>query len=293
MAKKQVNKNQKRAFVAVLVLWFIGIIVWYLHAKNFAVLNPAGEVASKERDLMFVTVGLGLLVVIPVYIMTFTIAWRYREGNKKARYQPELTGNRWVETVWWGVPILIIGILSVITWNSSHALDPRKALDVAGKPLNVHVVALDWKWLFIYPEQGVASVNQMEVPVGRPVNFTITADAPMNSFWIPQLGSQIYAMPGMQTHLNLVADKAGIYQGSSANLSGDGFAGMRFQAIAGPQQEFNDWVQSAKNAPGALDLASYDHLAKPSQYNPVAFYSSIDPQLFSHVLLKYMVPGVN
>ena len=267
-------------------------MVWYLHAKNFAVLNPKGVVASRERQLMITTVLLGLIVVVPVYVMTFVIAWRYREGNKKARYSPDLAGNVFAELAWWGIPLAIISILSVITWQSSHALDPRRALNVSARPMNIQVIALDWKWLFIYPSQNVASVNWVELPIGTPVTFDITADAPMNSFWIPQLGGQIYAMPGMSTKLHLVADKAGDYQGSSANLSGDGFAGMRFTAEAGTMDQFNNWVQIAKRSPRSLNVNTYDQLVKPSQYNPVARYSLADPQLFTRVLLKYMGPGV-
>lgn len=287
------SKKYKRSFIAFVVLLIIGLAIWYLHAKNFAVLNPKGIVATKERNLMVLTVLLGLLVVVPVYIMTFAIAWRYREGNTKAKYSPNLTGNRWIETLWWSIPSAIILLLSVVTWNSSHTLDPSQSLKVSTKPLNVDVVALDWKWLFIYPDQGVASVNQVEMPVGTPVNFYITADAPMNSFWIPQLGSQIYAMPGMRTQLHLIADKAGAYEGSSANLSGDGFAGMRFKAVAGSKAQFNNWLQAAQRSDATLDRGSYTQLAKPSEYNPVTTYASVDSSLFDHVLLKYMVPGVN
>jgi cytochrome o ubiquinol oxidase subunit 2 len=286
-----VSKKYK-AFIGLMVLWFVGIIVWYLHSKNFAVLNPAGQVGRKERNLIIVTVLLGLLVVVPVYIMTFTIAWRYREGNTKARYSPELAGNRWAEGLWWGIPTVIIVVLSVITWNSSHALDPFKAINVAGKQsLTVEVVALDWKWLFIYPQQGIASVNYVRFPVGTPVNFYITADAPMNSMWIPQLGSQIYAMPGMSTQLHLIADKAGDYAGSSANISGAGFAGMRFTAAASSQADYDTWLQLAHDTGGMLDASAYHQLEKPSQDNPVQMYSSVASDLYSRVLLKYMVPG--
>ncbi len=290
MSKKG-NKKYKRVFLAFIILWFIGLVVWYLHAKNFAVLNPRGVVAFRERRLMITTVLLGLLVVVPVYILTFSIAWRYREGNKKARYSPELAGNRWAETVWWGIPLAIIGVLSVITWNSSHALDPHRALQLSGTPMTIQVVALDWKWLFIYPQQGVASVNLAEFPVGTPVTFNITADAPMNSFWIPQLGSQIYAMPGMSSKLNLAADKPGSYDGSSANISGRGFAGMRFTAQATSEADFNNWLGIVRSSPDSLGMGDYKRLARPSENNPVQLYASVDRDLYNKVLLKYMVPG--
>ena len=292
MSRKSHNQKYKIGFIALLVLWFLGIIVWYLHGQNFAVLNPAGQVASKERHLMIITVLLGLVVIVPVYGMTFAIAWRYREGNKRAKYSPELSGNVYAETLWWGIPSAIILVLSIITWQSSHALDPFKPLNVPGKqPLVVDVVALDWKWLFIYPGQGVASINYMQFPVGTPVDFYITADAPMNSLWIPQLGSQIYAMPGMSTQLHLVADKAGNYYGSSANISGAGFAGMNFTASATSQSAYDSWLRIAKSSPNQLDNNTYRHLAEPSQNNPVTLYSSVDGNLYENVLLKYMVPG--
>jgi cytochrome o ubiquinol oxidase subunit 2 len=290
VAKQRLNKNYKRAFVAVIIAWFIGLMFWYLHGKNFAVLSPAGAVAVKERNLLVLTVVLGILVIIPVFVMTFWFAWKYREGNPNpAKYSPEIAGNRLAETIWWGVPTAIILVLSVVTWNSSHALDPHKPLS-GGRAMNIQVVALDWKWLFIYPEQNVASINYLELPVGQPVTFSITADAPMNSFWIPQLGGQIYAMPGMATRLNLVADRAGSYEGSSANLSGQGFSSMRFTAQAEDEAGFNRWLQLARSSPDTLNMPLYRQLVKPSENNHVTQYSGVESDLFQKVILKYMVP---
>ena len=287
----KVSKNQKRVVISVVIAWFIGIMAWYLHGKNFAVLNPAGSIAVKERDLMLVTVTLGLSVIIPVFIMTFLFAWRYREGNKKSKYSPEMSGNRWLETIWWGIPSAIILVLSIITWNSSHSLDPHKALNVGSKPpLTIQVVALDWKWLFIYPRENVASVNWVQLPVGTPVTFNITADAPMNSFWIPQLAGQIYAMPGMSTQLHLIADREGAFEGSSANISGRGFAGMRFTAKAGSDKEFSNWLETARHSPVKLDRATYNDLVKRSENEPVSLYSSVEKNLYDQVVLKYMTP---
>ena len=175
---------------------------------------------------------LSLVVVIPVFAMTIYIVWRYRESNQKAKYSPDWDHNSKVETIWWLIPTLLIVVLSVVTWNSSHSLDPFKPIKSSVKPLRVQVIALQWKWLFIYPEQGVASTNILELPVDRPINFEVTADAPMNSFWIPQLGGQIYAMAGMSTQLHLMASEAGTYAGASANLSGKGFAKMKFDTKA-------------------------------------------------------------
>jgi cytochrome o ubiquinol oxidase subunit 2 len=287
------SKKSKIILISVAVLWFIGIMVWYLHTKDIAVLNPKGIIATRERRLMVATVLLGLLVIIPVYIMTFAFAWKYRESNKKASYAPELTGNAAAETVWWGVPTIIILALSVLTWQTSHSLDPHRQLVSAKKPLNIQVIALNWKWLFIYPEQGIASVNYLRVPVDTPLNFDITADAPMNSFWIPQLGSQIYAMPGMSTQLHLMATSAGSYEGSSANLSGSGFAGMRFTTDATSEPEFNAWLTTVHSQPGSLETQTYRQLARPSQNVEPRQYASVAPDLYRQVLLKYMAPGVS
>ena len=284
-------KKYRIALYIFLVLWLFGLLVFYLHHSNFAVLNPKGLVAARERQLMIITVLLGLLVIVPVYIMTFFIAWRYREGNSKAKYSPELTGSKLAETVWWGIPTAIILALSIITWQTSHSLDPSKALAVSAKPLTIQVVALNWKWLFIYPEQNVASVNFVQLPVNTPVTFDITADAPMNSFWIPQLGGQIYAMPGMSTQLHLIASKAGDYTGTSANVSGEGFADMKFTTRAGSKTDFDAWVTTAKQSPEALSPDVYQQLVKPTSKYPVTLYASAAPNLYDTVINKYMAPG--
>jgi cytochrome o ubiquinol oxidase subunit 2 len=285
-----VTKNHKRIFGGVVVAWFLGLVVYYLHNANIQVLNPKGSVAHDERNLIIFTVSLGLLVVLPVFVMTFTIAWKYREGNTKAKYRPDWDHNIFAETLWWGIPTAIIVVLSIVAWTTSHSLDPHKSLSNA-TPMKIQVVALDWKWLFIYPQQGIATVNYVQIPVGQPVQFEITSNGPMNSFWIPQLGSQIYAMAGMSTHLNLVADSVGDYLGSSANISGRGFAGMKFTARASSAVEFNSWASGVRNSSSSLSMASYKALAGPSENNPVAYYSSVTPDLYNRVLLKFQLPG--
>jgi len=283
-------KKKTLGLISATVLAGLGAAVWYLHARNFAVLNPAGMIAAKERNLMIITVLLGVTIGLPVYVMLFGIAWRYREANTKATYSPELSGNAVAETIWWGVPTIIILILSVITWQTSHSLDPHRAISSSTKPLVIQAIALDWKWLFIYPEQNIASINYVELPVKTPVEFQVTADAPMNSLWIPQLGGQIYAMPGMATQLHLIADRAGDYRGSSANISGAGFSGMHFIAHADSEQVFRHWVNNAKQAPQALTAGAYTHLVVPSQNLPPEQYSPVQPNLFASVVLKYMGP---
>jgi cytochrome o ubiquinol oxidase subunit 2 len=276
-------------------LLFIAIVVLlglYLSSHNIQVLNAKGTIAKRERSLLIVTFLLSLLVVIPVFTMTFVISWKYRASNTHAKYTPDWDHHLGAEVAWWAIPSVIILVLSVITWNSSHSLDPYKPLaSKSGKSLNVQVVALNWKWLFIYPQQHIASVNMLEFPVNEPLNLELTADAPMNSFWIPQLGGQIYAMPGMVTQLHLVADQSGDYRGSSANISGAGFAGMDFTARATSQTNFSQWAKSSSTSSRQLTADSYKNLSKDSQYNPVAYYSVMDNYVFDQVVGKYMSPN--
>jgi cytochrome o ubiquinol oxidase subunit 2 len=286
-----VNKKLKIVILALLALIVLTAAAGWFKHSNVEVFNAAGSVGEKERNLMFFALGLSLVVVIPVYILLFSFAWRYREGsNKKHKYSPELAGNWAAETVWWLIPGILITVLSVVTWQSSHTLDPYRPLSSSKKPMTIQVVALDWKWLFIYPKQRVASVNLVEMPVATPVKFQITSDAPMNSLWIPQLGGQIYAMPGMSTRLNLVAGRPGDYHGSSANISGKGFSRMDFTARAVSDKDFDKWVQATRQTSNSLNRRAYDRLAEPSQDNPVTSYSSVEDNLFDQVILKYIVP---
>jgi cytochrome o ubiquinol oxidase subunit 2 len=270
-----------------ILLLIVLLFYWRDIDFNVQVLNPQGQIADKQRELMLIAALLMLIVVIPVYLMTFYIAYKYRAGNKKAKYSPNWDGNRKIEIAWWAIPGVIITILAVITFQSSHALDPVKKLDSRVKPLPVQVVALDWKWLFIYPEQNIASVNHLQFPVNTPIDFEITADAPMNSFWIPQLGGQIYAMSGMATELHLEAAKAGDYYGSSANISGRGFARMVFTARASNRADFEQWVASAKGSLEPLNQKSYAELAQPYTLDQPVYYSSVEDGLFYGVLSKF------
>lgn len=275
--------------VAVFVA-LIAAAVEFLHGRNIAVLNPAGIIASQERHLIIVATLLMLVVVIPVFVMAFGFAWRYRESNHQAVYMPELDHGRIAETVWWLVPGVLIFILSIITWQATHQLDPYKPLASTTKPLTVQVVALDWKWLFIYPEQGIATINYLQLPNQTPVDFVITADGPMNSLWIPQLGGQIYAMPGMNSHLQLMADKVGNYYGSSANISGKGFAGMHFMTHVTTAGDFHSWATALQHSTHPLNTATYPTLAKPSENNPAAYYKLADYYLYDKIVLQYMTP---
>jgi len=234
-----------------------------------------------------------LVVAIPMLILLYAFAWKYRAGNKKAKYDPEHVGNAWRQLVWWAIPAVIIVVIAIINWKSTHALAPTNAIASNNPPLTIQVVALQWKWLFIYPAQGIATVNYIQFPVNTPLHFELTADGPMSSFWIPQLGSQIYAMAAMQTQMNLEADTIGEYTGKDTEINGAGYAGMTFLAKSTSQADFNTWVASVQNSTSthpALDMNTYNALAEPSQNNPPAYYSSYNKALYNAILIKYMAP---
>jgi cytochrome o ubiquinol oxidase subunit 2 len=275
--------------IAIVVVLAVTLAV-LLTRDNVAILNPEGDIARQERDLILMTAALGAVIVIPVFAMLFTIAWKYRDDNKEAKYEPDWDHSRVLEGLWWGIPCVIIVILSVIAFYSSHALDPYKPLASKEKPVTVQVVALQWKWLFIYPEEKIASVNFVQFPEDRPVNFQITADAPMNSFWIPKLGGQVYAMNGMSTKLHLIADTVGEYEGSSANISGEGFAGMKFTAKSSSQTDYDTWVSETKQSSNHLDMTEYDKLAVPSKNVPPKNYMLMQSDLYDKIVMKYMAP---
>lgn len=285
------KRKYELIIAALLSLVIILVAVVWLSGANIAVLNPQGLIAHKQRDLIIVATLLMMIVVVPVYILTFGIAWKYRASNKKAKYSPDLDGNKLAEAVWWLIPLAIITILGGIIWTSSHELDPFKPLQSDKKPVTIQVVAMQWKWLFIYPEENIATVNYVQFPEKTPINFKITADAPMNSFWIPSLGGQIYAMSGMSTKLHLIADKSGTYQGSSANISGKGFAGMKFIAKSTTEDRYESWIQRVKSTGSVLDENSYAKLAKPSTNNKTQYYILGNNKLYDTVIMKYMEPS--
>lgn len=272
-----------------MLLAIASIAGWYLHRHTIPVLQPAGPIAEKERNIIIFCALLSTVVVVPVFTLLIYFAWKYREGNN-APYSPDLGGNAAAETVWWLIPIAIISVISVVTWRSTYALDPFKPISSPNPTIHVEVVALDWKWLFIYPNQDVASVNEVAVPVNTPVDFELTSDTVMTSFWAPQLGGQMYAMPGMQTQLNLEASKPGNFHGLAANISGSGFAGMDFTVKSMPKSSYNAWIVSAKHTDKQLNDGSYALLARPSSYVLPSYYSSVEPNLYDTIMLKYMTP---
>lgn len=279
--------------VGIAVVLILAVTVWYLRGVNIPVLEPAGPIALAERHVIIITLLLCAIVVVPVFILLFLFAWKYRADNpqRQSEHRPDWDHeNLLVEFIWWLIPTAIIIALSIVMWQSTHALDPYKTI-AGSSPLTVEVVALDWKWLFIYPAENIATVNLLEIPTNVPVTFELTADAPMNSFWIPQLGGQIMAMPGMVTKLNLEASRGGTYSGYSANISGEGFAGMTFQTKAVSQSEFDTWVQSVRDSSASvLTSSTYATLLRPSEYNPVSVYASVDADMYGSIVMKYMTP---
>lgn len=291
------KKATKPVFV---MLVFSGIILFLflimqplqiLHFREYiAILFPKGEIALQERNLLFIIQAIMLLIIIPVYVLTFIFSWKYNAQNKNARYDPDLVDHRIAEIIWWGIPLILTLVVSVLAWIKTYELDPFKPIPSDKKEKTIQVVALDWKWLFIYPEEKIAAINFVQIPVDTPIRFEITADAPMNSFWIPHLGGQIYAMPKMKTVLNLIANETGDFRGSSANLSGEGFAGMHFITRSSSEKEYQEWVELAKRSTKSLDLKEYGNLAIPSENNRIEFYQLQDDHLFDHVVMKYMHP---
>jgi len=285
----------------------LAVMVGLLAGCQGGVLDPKGQVGIEEKQLIIVATLLMLLVVIPVIFMTLYFAWKYREGRDEI-YEPKWSHSTKIETIVWAIPIVIVIILGVITWKSTHALDPYKPLKSDKDHINVQVVSMNWKWLFIYPDLGIASVNELRFPANVPVAFQISSEGTMNSFFIPQLGSQIYSMAGMVTKLHLIANEPGTFDGISANYSGAGFTGMKFDAIATPTEaDFDAWVESVKAGShnvikdgvkvannGILDQTSYEKLAEfdldahHHEPTPVQYYNSIEPSIFMDNVTKFM-----
>lgn len=250
------------------------------------ILSPKGPVALAERDILYRALAIMMIVVVPVFVMTFWFAWRYRASNREARYDADWESSK-IDLATWIVPALIVASLGVHVWLSTHALDPYKPLQSAEKPVEIQVVAQDWKWLFIYPAQGIASVNEMAFPSKVPVSLKITSDTVMNSFFIPALAGQIYAMAGMQTKLHLSADEPGRFVGRNTQYSGRGFSDQHFAAVAMTPANFDAWIAQARASPQKLDAVAYAALVKPSAANPVAYYSDVEPGLFDTIIRKY------
>jgi cytochrome o ubiquinol oxidase subunit 2 len=262
----------------------VGAALLIASCQQTGILDPQGPVASAERLLLINATEIMLVVVVPVILATLGFAWWYRASNPRASRSTDEGYEGRIEFVLWSIPTLIVILLGGVIWIGSHQLDPRVPIPAKVNPLRVDVVALDWKWLFIYPDQDIAAANRLVIPVGTPVAFRLTSATVMNSFFVPQLGSQIYTMGGMTTRLNLLADTPGEYPGFSAMFSGDGFSEMRFIAKVVPADDFDKWVAQARGSGSALDLPAYAELAKPSKAVPPKTYRSVAPKLFEHII---------
>ncbi len=262
-----------------------------LSGCQWAVLDPSGPIGLAERWIIDTAIGLMLLVVVPVIVLTLVIVRRYRASNTKARYEPDWCESTKIELAMWGIPIAIVCVLAVIAWRGSSQLSPFRPIPSKEKPVHIEAVAMDWKWLFIYPNHHIATVNEIAMPVGVPVVFHITSATVMNSFFIPRLGSQIYAMANMQTADNLVASAPGTYRGISANFSGGGFSGMVFKVKAMPVREYKQWLAKVASSSKTLDDKQYLALDEPSSNAPVTYYSHVNPDLFAQILEGKLAAG--
>lgn len=278
----------KRCFIAGIgMLFFWPSWLWACTGDcgdQWAVLTPKGMIASHEKTLILTALALMLLVVVPVIIMTFIFAWKYRASNPRDDYDPDWDHSSFIEVVIWTIPSLIVAVLGYLVWTSSHELSPYRPIAATQPPLEIQVVAMDWKWLFIYPEWHIATVNQLIIPAGVPVHFSLTSNAVLSSFFIPQLGGQIYAMAGMKTHLHLIASSPGIFQGYNTQFSGAGFAGMMFETIATSREEFQKWVNQVTTKNQVLDQTTFTALEKPSINEIPQQYALAIPHLFENIL---------
>jgi len=260
-------------------------------SEQYIVLDPKGPVGAAQRDLIYISTLLCLVVIVPVLLLTAFIVWRYRDKKgSKATYKPEWEHSTKLETIWWGIPIVIIVILAIVTANYTHKLEPSKPLASDKKPITIQVTSLDWKWLFKYPDEGIATVNYLQIPEGVPIRFQLTSDTNMNSFWIPQLGGQIYTMSGMAMTLYLQADEKGTYYGSGANFTGRDFARMTFDVNTTSQEEYDAWVKQVKETKPELTMEDYNKLTEKGT-SGVQLYSKFPEGLFEKVVTQYTVGG--
>ncbi|QOI11182.1 ubiquinol oxidase subunit II [Blochmannia endosymbiont of Colobopsis nipponica] len=258
--------------------------------NNLVLMHPKGQIGIEQRTLILTALGMMLIIIIPVLIMTIIFSIKYRASNKEKKYSPDWSHSKKIEIIIWSLPITIVTILSIITWQSTHKLDPNNPIVSNIKPIIIEVIALDWKWLFIYPNYKIAIVNEIVFPKNTPIEFRITSNSVMNSFFIPQLGGQIYAMAGMKSTLNLIANTQGIYKGISSNFSGRGFSNMKFNVITtNNQEEFHTWIKKVKTSSKQIEtIFDYENLAIPSENYPVTYFSNVKNGLFYDIINKFM-----
>ncbi|HSX27434.1 MAG TPA: COX aromatic rich motif-containing protein [Patescibacteria group bacterium] len=284
------HKNQTRPILLPLVgLVALGVCITILiRGADVILFNPKGMIADEQHRLMLVSTLIMLGIAVPTLFLLYFFAWRYREGGKKATVNHRSGNSKFLALLLWAIPTAVMLILASLMLPATQKLEPQKSIESANKALTIQVVALRWKWLFIYPQQEVATVNYVQIPVNTPVQFDLTADeTPMNSFWIPHLGGQLYAMTGHENRLNLMASSLGAYEGSAAELSGAGFAGMRFTAHVTSKEDFDRWVGKTKQSDDELNASEYGKLLRPSENNPPSFYKHPDSELYSNILSKY------
>jgi cytochrome o ubiquinol oxidase subunit II len=281
MLSNKLFKSSKVVVLSLLPLLLTG-------CSKLVVLNSKGPIGQEETILIYKSIAAMLIVIVPVFIMTYLIVKRYRASNDDAEYDPDFVHSTVVEVVIWAVPIMIVTFLSYLVWVKTYELDPYKPIASANEPLQIEVISLDWNWLFIYPDHNVAMINELVIPENVPLSFKLTSDTVMTSFFIPQLGSQMYAMAGMQTQLNLMADEPGIYEGRNIEFSGVGYDTMHFKVIAKTMEDFDKWMAKAKQQKNPLDLATYEAVSKPNTDYPVTIFSPVQPGLFNHVMSTYM-----
>lgn len=291
MAKHKKESRQSSPILYI-CMWLLGLGLLFtmlLYGTDVRVLNPKGLIADDQLKLIVFSTIVLLAIAVPTLFLLYFFAWKYRDTNTEATYEPEKHHGKLFIFMLWAIPTLVMLILAPVMWISTHKLEPQRAIASKNKTLTIQVIAARWKWIFIYPEQGIATVNYVQAPVDTPIEFDLTADeAPMSSFWVPNWGGQLYAMTGHSNRLNLMPTVKGDSSGGSAEINGEGFAGMKFTARASSRDDFNKWVDTVRQSPNVLDLVEYAKVLKPSENNPAAFYSSVQPDLYDNVLMKYM-----
>ena len=292
---KKPSSNKKYSVFLLLVPILIGLVLVFttlIKQGNMQLLQPAGYIADVQSHILWAAIVFGGTAASTIIITFYSVIFHYREDHH-AQYEPTWNASRRLLLAGWGVPLLVIAVISTFLWATAHQVDPYKPIASTAKPITIQVVALQWKWLFIYPNDRIATVNMLELPVDTPVSLQLTSDAPMNSFWIPRLSGQIYAMTGMVTKLHIEANKTGTYTGSPAEMSGADFAGMDFDVHVVPYDEYATWKASSKKATQSMDYANFARLAKPSGYLPQATYALPYSNLFDLIVMQYMAPGVD
>jgi cytochrome o ubiquinol oxidase subunit 2 len=283
------NKKFWIGLIAV-ILGAIGVTV-VLASENALVFHPRGIIAKEELELIVINLILMWIIIIPTYILLFAVVYKYCIKNVQTEYDPDHTLGTWGQILMWAFPSLIVILLSIVTWERTHHLNPYKPLESNVKPLKVQVVAMDWKWLFIYPDLGIATLNYFQIPEKTPIHLHLSADnAPMNSFWIPQLSGQIYSMAGMTTQLFLMADHAGDYRGRAVEINGEGYADMDFAVKSTTEKDFQAWVAEVKKSSEHLTEEAYNQLIKPEVKKSIILYSEVDNDLYQKIIHKYMYP---